>query len=61
MMEINSDLINDMPCIITVREEKQGVIVGTKFMVENTKNKRQNDFAKRINVNLKSIVEATIE
>ena len=61
MMEINSDLINDMPCIITVREEKQGVIVGTKFMVENTNNKRQNDFAKRINVNLKSIVEATIE
>ena len=61
MMEINSDLINDMPCIITVREEKQGVIVGTKFMLENTNNKRQNDFAKRINVNLKSIVEATIE
>jgi uncharacterized protein (DUF302 family) len=61
MMEINSDLINDMPCIVTVREEKQGVIVGTKLMITNTENKRQNDFAKRINDNLKSIVEATIE
>ena len=61
MMEINSDLINDMPCIITVREEEKGVIVGTKFMIDNTDNKRQNDFAKRINDNLRSIVEATIE
>ncbi|RKZ84165.1 MAG: DUF302 domain-containing protein [Gammaproteobacteria bacterium] len=61
MMEINSDLINDMPCIITVREEKQGVIIGTKLMITNTENKRQNDFAKRINDNLRSIVEATIE
>lgn len=61
MMEINSDLINDMPCIVTVREEQQGVIVGTKLMIDNTDNKRQNDFAKRINDNLKSIVEATIE
>ena len=61
MMEINSDLINDMPCIITVREEKLGVIVGTKLMVDSTGNERQNDFAKRINDNLKSIVEATIE
>ena len=61
MMEINSNLINDMPCIITVREEKQSVIVGTRLMVDNTDNKRQNDFAKRINDNLRSIVEATIE
>ncbi|NOQ80901.1 MAG: DUF302 domain-containing protein [Methylophaga sp.] len=61
MMEINSDLINDMPCIVTVREEKQGVIVGTKLMVETSNNTLQNDFAKRINANLKSIIEATIE
>jgi len=61
MMEINSDLINDMPCIITVREEKEGVIVGTKLMAENTRNQRQNDFAIRINNNLKSIITATID
>lgn len=61
MMEINSDLINDMPCVVTVREDQQGVIVGTKLMVDNTNNERQNDFAKRINDNLKSIVKATIE
>ncbi len=61
MMEINSDLINDMPCIVTVREEKEGVIIGTKLMITNTKNARQNDFAQRINANLIAIVEATVE
>ncbi len=61
MMEINSDLINDMPCIITVREDKQGVIVGTRLMITNTSNAAQNKFASRINVNLLSIVQETIE
>lgn len=61
MMDINSDLINDMPCIVTVREEKEGVIIGTKLMTENTENQRQNDFAKKINNNLKSIIADTIE
>jgi len=61
MMDINSDLINDMPCIVTVREEKEGVIIGTKLMTENTDNQRQNDFAKKINNNLKSIIADTIE
>ena len=61
MMEINSALINDMPCIITVREEKQGVVVGTRLMIDNTSNQVQNNFATRINKNLLSIVQATIE
>jgi len=61
MMEINSDLINDMPCIVTVREEVKGVIVGTKLMKINSDNPLQNDFAHRINSNLISIIEATVE
>ena len=61
MMQINADLINDMPCVITVREEPQGVIVGTKLMDNATQNNRQNDFANKINTNLKSIVDTTIE
>ncbi|NOQ93106.1 MAG: DUF302 domain-containing protein [Methylophaga sp.] len=61
MMEINSDLINDMPCIVTVREETEHVIVGTKLMRFNTENEAQNNFAIRINNNLKSIIEATVE
>jgi uncharacterized protein (DUF302 family) len=62
MMDINSNLINDMPCIVTVREDTDNtVIVGTKLMTDNTNNDRENDFAKRINHNLKSIVAATIE
>lgn len=60
-MEINSDLINDMPCIVTVREEAEHVIVGTKLMLFNTENDIQNKFAIRINNNLKSIIEATVE
>lgn len=62
MMDINSNLINDMPCIVTVREDTDNtVIVGAKLMTDNTNNDRENDFAKRINHNLKSIVAATIE
>lgn len=61
MMDINSELINDMPCIVTVREDVQGVIVGTKLMDVNTSNTRQNEFAQRINNNLVSIIAATIE
>jgi len=61
MMEINSNLINDMPCIVTVREELSGVIVGTKLMTINSSNKQQNAFAVKINRNLRSIVEATVE
>lgn len=61
MMAINPDLINDMPCIVTVREQQQGVIVGTKLMLSNTNNERQNKFAKQINNDLISIVQATIE
>jgi len=61
MIEINADLINDMPCIITIREESDSVIVGTRLMNTNSSNEQQNAFAKRININLTSIVEATIE
>lgn len=61
MMQINSDLINDMPCIVTVREELSGVIVGTKLMTINGSNEQQNEFAAKINKNLRSIVEATVE
>jgi len=61
MMEINSDLINDMPCIITVREEKEGTIIGTRLMSELSDNSEQTAFAKRINTNLKSIIQSSIE
>jgi uncharacterized protein (DUF302 family) len=61
MMDINQDLINDMPCNVAVRETADGVIVSTKLMNNNTKLKSQNDFANKINTNLKSIVEATVE
>ncbi len=61
MMAINPDLINDMPCIITVREAMDGVIVGTRLMITNTKNQRQNDFAKRINNDLRAIIQASVE
>ncbi|MDB2705738.1 DUF302 domain-containing protein [Pseudomonadota bacterium] len=61
MMQINTNLINDMPCIVTVREELSAVIVGTKLMTINSNNKQQNEFAIKINKNLRSIVEATIE
>jgi len=61
MMEINSNLINDMPCIITVREEGETVIIGTRLMNEKSKNQQQKDFAHRINKNLRAIIAATIE
>ena len=61
MMDINPDLINDMPCNIAVREESNGVIVSTKLMQTNTPFPRQNKFASKINTNLTSIIESTIE
>lgn len=61
MMEINEDLINDMPCNVAVRETSSGVIVSTKLMDANTELDSQNQFAQKINTNLKSIIEATVE
>jgi uncharacterized protein (DUF302 family) len=61
MMEINPDLINDMPCNIAVREQGNDVIVSTKLMQDNTPFPKQNNFAKKINNNLKSIVLSTVE
>ncbi len=62
MIEINSDLINEMPCTIAVREERtQGIIVSSRLMDEHTANNKQNEFASKINSNLKSIIAATVE
>jgi len=61
MMEINPDLINDMPCNVAVRESKNGVLVSTKLMNDDTPNQQQNEFARRINNNLRTIIEATID
>ena len=62
MIEINSDLINEMPCTIAVREETgKGIIVSTRLMDQHTANDKQNEFAQKINNNLKSIIAATVE
>ncbi|MFT7413986.1 MAG: hypothetical protein ACI9FO_000641 [Methylophagaceae bacterium] len=62
MLEINSDLINEMPCAIAVREEaSKGIIVSTKLMNVHSSNDKQNEFALKINDNLKSIIAATVE
>lgn len=60
MMLINEKLINDMPCIITVRETDNGVIIGTRLMDESVADKKQAEFAAKINDNLEKIMEATI-
>jgi len=62
MIEINPDLINEMPCTIAVREElSKGIIVSTRLMNEHSLNDKQNEFALKINNNLKSIIAATVE
>ncbi|MDO7597398.1 MAG: DUF302 domain-containing protein [Pseudomonadota bacterium] len=62
MIEINADLINEMPCTIAVREQSaQGIIVSSRLMDEQTANDQQNQFALKINNNLKSIIAATVE
>jgi len=60
MMLINEQLINDMPCIITVRESNSGVIIGTRLMDVNVSDNDQARFAARINDDLIKIMEATI-
>lgn len=62
MMQINPQLINEMPCNISVRQSTSDqVIVSTKLMDENTSDDKQQAFAKKINTNLKTIIGATIE
>ncbi len=62
MIEINADLINEMPCTIAVREQAtQGIIVSSRLMDEHTANDKQNQFALKINNNLKSIIAATVD
>jgi uncharacterized protein (DUF302 family) len=61
MMQINQDLINEMPCNIAVREQGGRVIVSTKLMAQNTGSTQQQAFAKKINRNLIAIINATTE
>jgi uncharacterized protein (DUF302 family) len=62
MIEINPDLINDMPCIAAVRETNDNtVIVSTRLMDETTGGAAQQAFAKKINRNLISIVNSTTD
>ncbi len=62
MMEINPLLINDMPCNISVRQTGDDrVIVGTKLMLEAVSDPAQQQFAEKINANLKGIIGATIQ
>ena len=62
MMEINPQLINEMPCNISVRQSNSGqVIISTELMDETSHNTKQPVFAKKINHNLKTIIGATIE
>lgn len=59
MMLINDDLINDMPCNVAVRETTEGVIISTRLMDETAGNEAQQNFARKINQNLKKIIGAT--
>lgn len=61
MMLINPDLINDMPCNIAVRQQNDQVIVSSQLMIENTGSSAQHAFAEKINANIVSIIEATVE
>ena len=62
MMLINPNLINDMPCDIAVRENNDGlVLVSTTLMDELAGSAEQQAFAKKINHNLKGIIDATVE
>jgi uncharacterized protein (DUF302 family) len=60
MIDINPDLINDMPCNIAVREQGNTIIISTQLM-QVTGSQDQREFANKINKNLISIIEATIE
>ena len=59
MMLINDDLINEMPCNVAVRETTEGVVVSTRLMDETAGSEAQQEFAKKINQNLKKIIGAT--
>ncbi len=59
MMLINDDLINDMPCYVAVRETSDGVIISSRLMDETAGSDAQQQFAKKINANIRKIIGAT--
>lgn len=59
MLMIDIELINDMACEVVVRESDSGVIVSTRLMNESLGSAEQQAFAKKMNLNIKKIVEAT--
>jgi len=59
MMLINDDLINDMPCNVSVRETGDGVIVSSRLMDETAGSDAQQQFSKKINANIRKIIGAT--
>lgn len=61
MMMINPDLINDMPCHIAVREQDDAVIVSTQLMDWKAGNTEYRQLAEKINHNLISIINSTVE
>lgn len=60
MMLINDNLINEMACEIAVRERNAEVIVSSSLMNEHAGSAEQQKFAKKINQNIKKIIEATV-
>lgn len=61
MLQIDQQLINDMPCFIAVSEQEGNIIVSTKLMTNVPNNKAQISFASKINQNLIDIINAAIE
>ncbi|HEC74461.1 MAG TPA: DUF302 domain-containing protein [Methylophaga aminisulfidivorans] len=62
MMQINPQLINDMPCNISVQEGEQGqIIISTKLMNIQVDDPAEKRFATKINTTLKKVIEAAIE
>jgi uncharacterized protein (DUF302 family) len=62
MILINPQLINEMPCNIAVRETtSKQVIISTKLMDETVDSPSERAFAEKINLNLRHIIDATIE
>ncbi len=61
VLDIDPGFVAQMPCRVTVHEEKDHVVISLILLPTNHKDPRVNDFARRMNKTLREIVDYVLE
>lgn len=61
VLDIDPGFVAQMPCRVTVHEQDDAVIISLILLPTNHKDPRVNDFARKMNVTLREIVDYVLE